>query len=32
MIIDTEKYVEATGGKLHIDIELEDGTHYCLPI
>ena len=23
-----KRYVEATGGKLHIDIELPDGSHY----
>jgi hypothetical protein len=23
-----KRYVEATGGKLHIDLELPDGSHY----
>ena len=27
-----KRYVEATGGKLRIDIELPDGTHYGFPV
>jgi len=23
-----KRYVEVTGGKLHVDVELSDGTHY----
>lgn len=27
-----KKYVEATGAKLHLDIELPDGSHYGFPV
>lgn len=27
-----KRYVEATGGKLRIDIELPDGSHYGFPL
>lgn len=27
-----KRYVEATGGKLRIDIELPDGSHYGFPV
>lgn len=26
-----KRYVEASGGKLRLDVELPDGTHYALP-
>lgn len=27
-----KRYVEATGGKLRLDVELPDGTHYGFPV
>lgn len=27
-----KRYVEATGGKLHLDIELPDGSHYAFTV
>ena len=27
-----KRYVEATGGKLNLDVELPDGTHYGFPV
>jgi DNA-binding XRE family transcriptional regulator len=27
-----KRYIEATGGKLRLDIELPDGTHYGFPV
>ena len=27
-----KRYIEATGGKLRLDVELPDGTHYGFPI
>lgn len=27
-----KKYIEATGGKLRIDVELPDGTHFGFPV
>ncbi len=27
-----KRYVEAAGGRLHIDVELPDGTHFAFPV